>query len=110
MEYTWCSGGICQTEMCNQDMIIEATQAMVSNGMYDAGWNRIHISDCWDACSRTPNGYLQADPDRFPNGIKSITDIIHGYGLLSGIYTSAGSATCEMFCVVLLTRLSNRKF
>eukprot|EP01084_Bolivina_argentea_P093230 167704_1 len=92
---TWCSGGICQTDMCNEVMIIEAAQAMVSNGMHDAGWNRIHISDCWDACTRTSDGHLQADANRFPNGIKYVNDIIHSYGLLSGIYTSAGSATCS---------------
>ena len=88
---TWCSVSECGTDICNEDMIIEASEAIKSNGMFDVGYNRIHISDCWDACSRQENGSLKADKERFPNGIQYVNDIIHSYGLLTGIYTSAGN-------------------
>jgi alpha-galactosidase len=35
------------------------------------------------------------DPVRFPHGIAALADYVHARGLLLGIYTSAGTATCD---------------
>ena len=43
----------------------------------------------------TPTGRLQADPRRFPGGIKALADYVHAKGLKFGIYSSAGTATCQ---------------
>ena len=32
--------------------------------------------DCWDSKERDSEGRLQADPDRFPNGIRSLADYV----------------------------------
>jgi alpha-galactosidase len=45
--------------------------------------------------SATPNGKLVPDPVRFPNGIKAVADYVHAKGLKLGIYTSAGTKTCN---------------
>lgn len=50
--------------------------------------------DCWMAKERDSNNRLQADPDRFPNGIKSLADEIHSMGLKLGIYADFGTHTC----------------
>ncbi len=47
-------------------------------------------------CRRaTPQGNLVPDPARFPSGIKALADYVHAKGLKFGIYTSAGTKTCN---------------
>ena len=60
-----------------------------------AGYEFICIDDCWMAKERSPNGQLQADPKRFPHGIKALADYIHSKGLKFGIYADFGTKTCE---------------
>ena len=45
--------------------------------------------------SRDSDGHIQADPMKFPDGMKSVGDMIHDQGLLFGIYSSAGTMTCQ---------------
>ena len=81
---------------CNvsEDLIKTAADAMVSTGLKDAGFEYIVIDDCW-LKSRDMNGNLIPDPERFPNGMKAVGDYIHSKGLKFGIYTDAGTKTCE---------------
>ena len=68
---------------------------MVTSGMKDVGYTYVVIDDCWMASRRDEQGYLQADPERFPSGIKALADYVHGLGLKLGIYSSAGTKTCQ---------------
>lgn len=79
----------------NADLIKSTADAMVKSGMKDAGYQYINIDDCWMASSRDAQGKLQADPIRFPNGIKAVADYVHSKGLKIGIYSSAGTLTCQ---------------
>ena len=81
---------------CNvsEKLIREIADAMVSSGMQSAGYRYVNIDDCWQV-SREADGTLVADPQRFPNGIKSVAEYVHGKGLKLGIYTDAGRMTCE---------------
>lgn len=38
---------------------------------------------------------MQADPAKFPDGMQSVGDYIHDKGLLFGLYSSAGTKTCQ---------------
>lgn len=80
---------------CNIDenLIKEMADAMVSSGMKDAGYTYINIDDCWHG-ERDANGFITADPKRFPNGIKAVADYVHSKGLKIGLYSDAGSMTC----------------
>ena len=49
---------------------------IVSGGYKDAGYEYVNIDDCWLAKERGADGQLQADPDRFPNGIKALADYV----------------------------------
>jgi len=49
---------------------------MVSEGYKDLGYQYIIIDDCWLAKTRDSSGKLQADPDRFPSGIKALADYV----------------------------------
>jgi alpha-galactosidase len=80
---------------CNirEDLIMGMADAMVTNGMKDAGYEYIVIDDCWQV-SRDANGEIVPDKERFPNGIKHLADYIHSKGLKFGIYSCAGTRTC----------------
>ncbi|KAF1710959.1 alpha-galactosidase [Pseudoxanthomonas sacheonensis] len=80
---------------CNVDekLIRRMADAMVSSGMRDVGYRYIVIDDCWHG-ERDSNGFIQADPKRFPSGMKALGDYIHAKGLKFGIYSDAGRKTC----------------
>jgi alpha-galactosidase len=80
---------------CNvgEDLIRSMTDAMVTSGMKNVGYEYVVIDDCWQA-SRDEQGNIVADPQRFPSGIKALADYVHGKGLKFGIYSDAGSMTC----------------
>jgi alpha-galactosidase len=83
------------TFACNVDeaLIREMADAMVSSGMKDAGYTYIVIDDCWHG-QRDSLGFIHPDPQRFPSGIKALSDYIHSKGLKFGIYSCAGDKTC----------------
>ena len=78
----------------NEQTIRETADAMVASGMRDAGYRYVVIDDCWQV-ARDAKGALVADPQRFPHGIKALADYVHSKGLLFGIYTDAGTNTCQ---------------
>ncbi len=80
---------------CNiNDATVRAmADAMASNGMKAAGYRYIVIDDCWHG-SRDADGFITANADKFPNGIKAVADYVHAKGLKFGIYSDAGAKTC----------------
>jgi len=78
----------------NEKLIMEMADAMVASGLQDAGYEYIVIDDCWQV-ARDENGEIIADKDRFPHGIKYLADYIHSKGLKFGIYSCAGTLTCQ---------------
>ena len=78
----------------NEQTIRETADAMAANGMRDAGYRYLVIDDCWQI-GRDSSGNIIADPKRFPSGMKSLGDYIHSKGLKFGIYSDAGTATCQ---------------
>lgn len=81
---------------CNvsEQLIKEMADAMVNSGMKDAGYEYIVIDDCWQI-DRDVNGNILADSVKFPSGIKALADYIHSKGLKFGLYSCAGSKTCQ---------------
>ncbi|MFD4603835.1 glycoside hydrolase family 27 protein [Streptomyces sp. NPDC058464] len=75
-------------------LVRKTADKMVSSGMKDAGYVYVNIDDSWMASTRDGNGNLQADPAKFPNGIKAVADYVHSKGLKLGIYEDAGLQTC----------------
>ncbi len=67
--------------------------AMVSTGMKDAGYEFVVVDDCWHG-ARDREGFITADPVRFPSGMKALADYVHARGLKFGIYSDAGRKTC----------------
>ncbi len=81
---------------CNvsEELIKQIADAMVSAGMKDAGYQYIVIDDCWQV-DRDSQGNIIPDAKRFPSGIKALADYIHAKGLKFGIYSDAGTLTCQ---------------
>lgn len=84
----------CRAEF-DEAMIRGIADKIVALGLRDAGYRYVNIDDCWAYWERDKDGRLRANPERFPSGIKALADYIHGKGLKFGLYTSAGSFTCE---------------
>lgn len=77
-----------------EDVILENAEALVKTGLKDCGYNYVVIDDCWSLRARDKNGYLVADPEKFPRGMKALSDDIHKMGLKFGMYSCCGYKTC----------------
>ena len=84
----------CRAEF-NESMVKGIADIFVEKGLKDAGYQYVNLDDCWALPTRDANGKLVPDPVRFPNGIKAVADYVHTKGLKLGIYTSAGTKTCN---------------
>jgi len=90
----------CDTDPRNcisEVLLKETADVMVRDGWRDAGYQYVSIDDCWLARARDSTGRLQADPDRFPNGMKHLADYMHTRGLKLGLYEDVGTKTCAGF-------------
>ncbi|MEU9185560.1 NPCBM/NEW2 domain-containing protein [Streptomyces sp. NPDC048484] len=84
----------CRAEF-NEEMVKGIADIFVDKGLKDAGYEYVNLDDCWALPARDANGKLVPDPARFPGGIKAVADYVHSKGLKLGIYTSAGTKTCN---------------
>jgi len=78
----------------SDQLIREVADAMVANGMRDAGYRYVVIDDCWQV-ERDAEGNIVVDPQRFPSGMKALADYVHAKGLEFGLYSDAGTKTCQ---------------
>jgi alpha-galactosidase len=79
----------------NEAMVKGIADLFVAKGLKDAGYEYVNLDDCWALPERDADGKLVPDPVRFPDGIKAVADYVHDKGLKFGIYTSAGTKTCN---------------
>ncbi len=77
----------------NEQMVRGQADAMISSGLYNAGYRFINIDDGYFG-GRDSSGKLFSDQKKFPSGMRSLADYIHSKGLKAGIYTDAGKNTC----------------
>ena len=79
----------------DEAMMKAIVDRIVSLGLRDAGYRYVNLDDCWANWRRDRDGNLHANPQRFPHGIKAIADYVHAHGLKFGLYSSAGTYTCQ---------------
>lgn len=84
----------CRAEF-NEDFVRGTIDKMVELGLRDAGYRYVNLDDCWANWQRDKDGNLMPNPERFPHGIKVLADYAHSKGMKLGLYSSAGSWTCE---------------
>jgi len=89
----------------NSDIVIQQTNAMVSSGMKNAGFQYINIDEGWWGGQRDPNGNIIVDAKRWPalkpgehaGDMSNIVRFIHAAGLKAGLYTDAGESGCSFY-------------
>ncbi|WBB82302.1 ricin-type beta-trefoil lectin domain protein [Micromonospora sp. WMMD882] len=84
---------------CNisETLIKQMADAIVNSGMRDLGYKYVVVDDCWMNPTRDAQGNLQANPSRFPSGMKALGDYLHSKGLLFGIYQAPLDKTCAQY-------------
>ncbi len=91
---TWNTFG----ENINDRMIRETADAMAEKGLLAAGYKYLVIDDCWSERQRDPvTGKIVPDRIKFPNGMRAVSDYVHGKGLKFGMYSCAGTRTCANY-------------
>ena len=81
----------------NAETIVSNARALVNTGLAARGYKTVTIDDCWMQKDRDAAGNLQADPQRFPQGIAAVARAVHVLDLKFGIYEDAGFQTCGGF-------------
>ena len=79
------------------DLVKETADAMIETGLRDAGYEYIVLDDCWSLMDRSPEGKLVADPEKFPDGMKAVSDLVHEKGFKFGMYSCSGTKTCARY-------------
>ena len=88
---TWNTFG----ENINEKIIMETADRMVELGLLESGYEYLVIDDCWSERERDPEtGKIVPDKNKFPNGMKAVSDYVHSKGLKFGMYSCAGTRTC----------------
>ncbi|MBK0381941.1 glycoside hydrolase family 27 protein [Pedobacter sp. SD-b] len=77
----------------NEEIIKSQANAMVDLGLRDIGYKFINIDDGFYG-GRDSTGNILINKQKFPNGMKVVSDYIHAKKLMAGIYTDAGINTC----------------
>ncbi|EDQ85367.1 uncharacterized protein MONBRDRAFT_38878 [Monosiga brevicollis MX1] len=81
----------------NDKLYMTSADALAEGGYLAAGYDTIHIDDCWErqTPTRDPNtDRLVPNATRFPDGMKAVADYVHGKGVKFGLYTAESSKTC----------------
>lgn len=81
----------------SESIIKGQAAAMVSKGLFDAGYDHINIDDGYFGGRDAETGKLKIHPTRFPNGLQPVVDFIHSKGLKAGIYSDGGYNTCGSY-------------
>jgi alpha-galactosidase len=71
--------------------------SLVSLGFRDLGYRVVIFDDAMTERSRGPDNYLVENAEKFPSGLKVLSDELHDLGLRYGVYSSAGRYTCGSY-------------
>eukprot|EP01051_Picozoa_sp_SAG22_P007476 SAG22_NODE_528_length_9431_cov_7.192135_4_plen_420_part_00 len=87
---------------CNVDerKMRAMADALVTTGLAKVGYEFVNIDDCWQVM-RSANGSINADPERFPGGMKALADYIHSKGLK---VRALGMLSAPACCAVVFSR------
>jgi alpha-galactosidase len=78
----------------NEQVVRETIDAIVNEGLRDAGYVYVIVDGGWRDTKTGPNGELLPHPVKFPNGMKALADYAHSKGLKFGLHTVPGTHDC----------------
>lgn len=79
----------------SERLVLETADALIGTGMRDAGYRYVVIDDAWEESLRGDDGELRENRWAFPHGIAWLASEIHRRDLRFGLYTCAGTHTCQ---------------
>ena len=79
----------------DEKLLRDMADRIIDLGLKDVGYEYVVIDDCWSLKQRDENGRMVPDPEKFPSGMKALADYIHSKGLKFGMYSCAGTKTCD---------------
>lgn len=81
-------------DLIDETLIKSTIDAMISNGLKDAGFIYVNLDDGWQRYKGNRSNHpLEVDPVKFPNGMKALADYAHDKGFKLGIYSGPGDIT-----------------
>lgn len=89
----WLSWNVVQGEI-SDEVVRQATDNMISSGLFDAGYNYVLMDDLWHGSREPGTNKPRPDAGRFPNGVKVLADYVHSKGMKFGLYSDAADRTC----------------
>ena len=78
----------------NEQNMKECMDAMINQGLLEAGYEYFVIDGGWRDTKLGANGELLANPEKFPHGMKVLADYAHARGLKFGLHTVPGTHDC----------------
>jgi len=79
----------------SEQLVLETMAALESSGLRDAGYVYVNIDDGWQHYkAERRSAPLEADPAKFPHGIRWLADQAHAHGFRLGLYSGPGQTTC----------------
>jgi alpha-galactosidase len=82
-------------EDISEQLVVETIDAMIANGMRDAGYVFVNLDDGWQRYKGKRSEHpLEVDPKKFPHGIAWLANYAHERGMKLGIYSGPGQSTC----------------
>ena len=81
-------------ENINEKVVMETADFIASSGLKECGYEYVIIDDCWSLRERNEQGEIVPDPEKFPHGMKYVSDYVHSKGLKFGMYSCGGTMTC----------------
>ena len=77
----------------NEVQVAQTAKRIADLGLRNLGYTYIVLDDCWQS-TRNASGHITTD-SQFPSGIKPLADYVHSLGFKFGLYSDAGTLTCE---------------
>lgn len=81
-------------DQISDELVRTTADAMVEQGLLEAGYEYLILDDCWSRKQRDEQGRLVPAPEKFPHGMKALSDYVHSKGLKFGLYSCCGVRTC----------------
>lgn len=79
----------------NETIIKETADLLVSTGLAAKGYKYLNIDDCWQIGRNPTTNEIVHDAAKFPKGMAALAEYVHSKGLLFGLYSDAGTKTCQ---------------
>ena len=79
----------------NETVLKQTADKIVELGLGKKGYVYVNVDDCWQIDRDSTTKVIIEDKKKFPSGMDGLAKYIHSKGLKFGLYSDAGSKTCQ---------------